>query len=506
MSALPADLQRRCDALRADFDEHEARKQPWPTNETGAFAERVLPLELRRLRGLYGQPSGPNLLVLLCGTSPQPLLVSLGHLRPARVLVVGSDSDDGRRAVDDFLEAAGHPAIADRVTADLSLEPVRIAGADPARAYAELLAGLRPHVDDDTEDVLIDVTGGKKTMVAAAYLVASHLGLRTVYVDAEYSPTLRIPRPFTAAVRRLDDPVVVFRIREIDRARDLFRTGRYGRAAELLREAADALEGLDLGGAPVPHDPAAVRRFAAACGALESWRAAAYEQAESTLADADLDVPPALADLASRWAVDPGGGTVGKRRLRSFATRDRGEPLLRFAADRVAWALRAWRRDDRSPTPLLGVYSGCETALDGLVCALLSDGRWVVEGAPKAKGWQDVERALPRGGRALAEALGTGKSREGLRIATNVPALGEPLAVMLGPVRAHRNDLVHQVDGLEPALAATFLDGERPACLALLEAVGLALGLDEGTVSSVLLEATDDGALDRLGPTQTMGA
>jgi hypothetical protein len=64
--------------------------------------------------------------------------------------------------------------------------------------------------DADGGEVLIDVTGGKKVMSAAAAMAAWEMDLRIVYTDCTFDPTRRIAIPGTEEIVLLDNPSLRF--------------------------------------------------------------------------------------------------------------------------------------------------------------------------------------------------------------------------------------------------------------------------------------------------------
>lgn len=302
---LPADVQDRLAVLEARFDAAADRLVAEQDEDLAAFTDagrykdEVLPWELARLRHEQPPLQPPALLCLLCGTSPQPLLLSVSFCRPQRVLLVGTDTRDGRDAVEE---------VRSLLPVGQSVEPWQaIHAMDPALAFRALHQRLlvemaRPGIP--REQVLIDITGGKKTMTAAAFLLASELGLQTVYVDGEHHRRLRLPRPGKAQVSMLADPAAAFWLRQRDRARALFDEGSCRAAADLWQEIADGAQALGDAGALSLN----AARAAAAC-----WEEAAYVEAAKVLREKGLPVPAPPACLADRRAMRMGVWSASPR-------------------------------------------------------------------------------------------------------------------------------------------------------------------------------------------------
>jgi hypothetical protein len=426
---------------------------------------------------------------MLCGMSLQPILVSLSIARPKAVLIVRSTTEDGEAAARELERICRN----DKSLCGLRfLETVEVHPADPAHAYTDMLRAVRNAMDAvraDVADVVVDITGGKKTMVAAAFLVATHLGIRTQYVDGAYDAEARLPVPCTASVEVLDDPVMAFRLRDLAEAATHFRQCRFDMAARLFREASSACAA-SRHAHVLPHSVREIETAAACAEACGCWMAGDIVEARDVFAKAHVPVPGRLEALARRWQPRD-------CRLRRLSAESHGEGLLRFAADRLSWACRVSRAGDLRDG-YLRAYSACEVAVDGLVMALLRDERWKVREKPKCKSYRDVcealtEKHVPSPERAASEALSDGKSCPPLEV-SNCRGLGDALREFSKDEnRAHRNALVHGVGELDVALARALVDGSESLAVQLLLAVSAELGLGKPGTEWVkeALEAQD---------------
>lgn len=454
---LPADVRDKLDVLQQKFDEAADRLVAEQDEDLATFTnperylKEVLPAELAKLQHEQSPIPKPFLLVLLCGTTPQPLLLSEHFCNPSHVLLVGTDTPDGRDAMEQVQRL---------LPPDRSLKPWEVIHAtDPAQAYKTLHRRLTAEMKRwriDKEQVLIDITGGKKTMIAAAFLVASELGLRTIYVDGEHHPKLRLPRPGKAKVSLLDDPVATFWLRQRDRARELFEQGNYQASADLWTEIAAKAQAL------AEDESLALNRARAKAVAL--WEEGAYIDAKRTLVDAGLTVPPPLEVLATHWRSDE------ERRLRRFATESHpgmalGEPLLRFCADRIGWALKD-RKRAHLRRAFLSAFAACDAALDGLALKSCAD----LGGAKKNNYVQPPKEVRNQ----VIEKIGESSSfAHSSNNASN-------------PLREHRNALAHRIAAPSPKYVEELLDGDP--CLAdkLLRKVGGEFCMDESRIELIL--------------------
>jgi hypothetical protein len=87
----------------------------------------------------------------------------------------------------------------------------------------------------DETDVVIDVTGGKKSMVSGAYLYAAYAGARISYVDfEEYDPKYRRPYGYSCKIGELANPYQEFALREWERVRNLYERYQFREAREIV--------------------------------------------------------------------------------------------------------------------------------------------------------------------------------------------------------------------------------------------------------------------------------
>ena len=78
---------------------------------------------------------------------------------------------------------------------------------DPAttrHAVMEMINRLR---DAGANEIAVDVTGGKTPMSLGAFMAAEELAVRTIYVAADFDPTLNKPQMQTARVMSISRPI-----------------------------------------------------------------------------------------------------------------------------------------------------------------------------------------------------------------------------------------------------------------------------------------------------------
>jgi CRISPR-associated protein (TIGR02710 family) len=210
--------------------------------------EQVLPLVVRRIRENWVQQTKDpvDLLVSLSGHSPETTVVAFEMLLPDRLLVLQSEA--ASQSIDVVAEHASvRPS---------RIKPCLVDPNDPLAIYAL----VKDEVDrfrrstGRQANVVIDITGGKKIMSAAAALAATQLDLQMCYIDGgRYDSSLRQPVPGTEKLILLPNPTEIFREREMDKASTLLAQGdflasylRFGEIAEKTDRSSQAQFGRDL--------------------------------------------------------------------------------------------------------------------------------------------------------------------------------------------------------------------------------------------------------------------
>ncbi|MGB9628157.1 MAG: TIGR02710 family CRISPR-associated CARF protein [Thermodesulfobacteriota bacterium] len=171
-----------------------------------------------------------HFLISLLGFSPEPIILFLRAIRPQKVLFIHSEETE------EYLDAI-------QKWTGLSLTQVireTVNSSDPTGVYKsikEFASGKDP------KEILIDITGGKKSMVGGAAIAGNLLGIDTGYVDySEYLSDLKQPRPGTEFPNILRNPFYVFGDIDLDKAREAFNHYDFERCLEILAELDQRIE------------------------------------------------------------------------------------------------------------------------------------------------------------------------------------------------------------------------------------------------------------------------
>jgi CRISPR-associated protein (TIGR02710 family) len=176
-------------------------------------------------------PSTPQAILVSVGGSPEPLRFLLNKTRPR--LIIYFCSHESRKT-------------ADAIHAGLDWHPDRDfietgRGEELGPCYKELrtqLPGLLKKWKLHPADVVVDYTGGTKSMSAALVLAASEIFSRFSYIGGEQREKAGLGVVVDGKSRVLyqGNPWQELAIREIERARDLWRHAIYEGAAAVLRD------------------------------------------------------------------------------------------------------------------------------------------------------------------------------------------------------------------------------------------------------------------------------
>ena len=208
------------------------------------YIDNLLPLEMTWVRAHSPEPARKcDTLALLVGYSLEPLLQTICFYQPKRIVLVlsdryGSKVGDvmgghieglvGRLVEQKLLE--NKPAIGPKDNQDYFRE----VKPNPAHVFRLLLDELKSELP---EQVVVDVTGARKSMMAGAFFYAAFAGVAISYVefdDTNYNLVLGRPEGYRSVIRRLPNPYTTFALREWGRVRHLYTHYDFRSAQEVL--------------------------------------------------------------------------------------------------------------------------------------------------------------------------------------------------------------------------------------------------------------------------------
>lgn len=221
------------------------------------YLDELLAETVERASARSDQPARPvSLLISLSGFSPLTTILAYELLRPRRLLVLFSE--DNRAGID---------SIADHVVGTSGLRysdftPRQCVPTDPHGVYRVVKEELDTTYSADGERpyVVLDITGGRKVMSAAAALAAWQLNLALCYVEGDYDPRLRRPVPGSDRLLILGNPTQLFGEQAMESALRTFASGAFDAAFQQYDDLCDTIA-----------EPARARFMRALSGLYRAW-------------------------------------------------------------------------------------------------------------------------------------------------------------------------------------------------------------------------------------------
>lgn len=164
-------------------------------------------------------------LAVTVGTSHEPIVLNLRLLKPEKVY---------------FIYTEKSAEVMNRVIRDSELSPEsyekqKVDEVDPLNIYRAFLDMYLAW--NQPTGLVIDFTGGTKTMSATAALAGAMMHAQMVYVaTVDYLEDFRKPRPGSERLVYIDDPLAVFGELEFSKAIGLFGRKNYAGAASQLAQ------------------------------------------------------------------------------------------------------------------------------------------------------------------------------------------------------------------------------------------------------------------------------
>ncbi|WP_264558461.1 hypothetical protein [Flavobacterium sp. N2270] len=134
-----------------------------------------------------------GVLFSILGFSPEPIILTAKAIEPEKhIIFTTNNKSDGNDYLEKFL--------------DTNYEMIYIEDENFNTLYKALKESL---ILNPSSNITLDITGGKKSMVAAASIFGKDYGCKIVYVDfAEYLKELRKPLPGSEILNIVYDPLI----------------------------------------------------------------------------------------------------------------------------------------------------------------------------------------------------------------------------------------------------------------------------------------------------------
>lgn len=228
-------------------------------------------------------------IVLFCtvGGSPKPIVSAIEHYQPSRIVFVCSTGPKSSRSQ---VEGNGNDEgiVARMGIAADAWQILEVPPDDPDTAFIEIERKIVDLASHDSRRIIVDYTGGTKSMSVAAALAALATGVELSLTTGERRDLIKVadgteqatPIGFRGVMARF----------ALDRAADAWRRFAYGDAAELLERAFRDLTLTGETGESVRKLRQRLRQLLAASRMFEAWdrfahRDALFRMKESRLAN-----------------------------------------------------------------------------------------------------------------------------------------------------------------------------------------------------------------------------
>ena len=157
------------------------------------YFSKLLPVVCEHFKEKYSEVLAyEELLISILGFSPEPIILTAKAMNPAKHIIVTTGEN---LKVEEILNA--------NLNGNYNL--IRLSDENFLTMYKSLKEQL---LLNSYSRVVIDITGGKKSMVASAAIFGKDYGSKIVYVDfLEYLKDLRKPMPGTEILNLVYDPM-----------------------------------------------------------------------------------------------------------------------------------------------------------------------------------------------------------------------------------------------------------------------------------------------------------
>lgn len=261
-------------------------------------------------------------LVLLVGLSLEPLLQSVCVYKPQKVmLILNKDGytlkeheewDVFARFVIEMIKKLHEKSLIEKNPQFLGENGLGFPTPDnPDDVFGTLVKVLH-----DEKDAVIDMTGGKKSMVTGAFLYAAYSGIRISYVDFEnYNAKHRRPYGYTCKIGELTNPYQKFALREWERVRELYEKYQFEEAARVLSNITETMRKV------IPESGELVKKLKSYFDYYAKWDRGDFygaRQAAISLGFPEELQPTAVVELGDGWYQIEGSEFRYKNKAKDF--------------------------------------------------------------------------------------------------------------------------------------------------------------------------------------------
>lgn len=222
------------------------------------YIPELLPREMEQIKK-NSPPQQAKMLALLVGFSWEPLLQTVCHYRPEIIylLLNARYGEDSAETVFQSLEQLISKLSENKLIEKMpDIKKLKIEGksdaasAGPVEVFDQLTKMIKEEEKqpsgrgNDKLPLLLDITGAKKNMVAAAFLFAALSGTAVSYVDFPddaYDPEKRRPYGYRSRIALIENPYDFFAMGKWLEVRQLYKQYNFTGAIKLVNEIKESM-------------------------------------------------------------------------------------------------------------------------------------------------------------------------------------------------------------------------------------------------------------------------
>lgn len=330
--------------IKNEFDElEELTKDYWRELEDNrdspvtvmlkTYIHKLLPREMEQIKK-NSPPQQAKTLVLLVGFSWEPLLQAICHYRPEKLYLLlnarygGESAGEVSQKLEQLINKLYESKLIEKKP---EIKPTKIdaAGAGPVEVFHQLTKIIKeeekqpPVRGKEGLPLVLDITGAKKNMVAAAFLFAALSGTAVSYVDFPddaYAPQRRRPYGYRSRIALIDNPYTFFAMGKWLEVRQLYKQYNFNGAIKLVDEIKksmgkeDEWSGRKYFGVPGEK---AVDRLLRVLECYECWESGNFNRASEIYEGINGEIPgfrppDAVKILGGCWYEVQGAGFIKK--------------------------------------------------------------------------------------------------------------------------------------------------------------------------------------------------
>jgi len=318
---------------RTDFDKYITHILP------NNYINSLLEKEINWAKSRGALPKAKcSYLAMLVGFSFEPLLQTVKVYSPENVFLI-LNSEYGKDITGDYMGIQ----LKKMLEKNMGIRNVSyfiMDSSSPAAVFKALLEYMKKETEEPKKSIssveqneeagcrvwplVLDITGGKKSMVSGAFLFGAYADIPISYVDFdEYDRSYGRPYGYTCRIDFLDNPYSLFQLNDWRKVKDLYTHYSFHACRKLLENVRRSMD-IDTGSPAAPYSDskeaffdedqlAAVEKMEKVLHMYELWENGDYKGALSCYhdlfaSDSKIKAPFAVTALGARW---PSGGLGG---------------------------------------------------------------------------------------------------------------------------------------------------------------------------------------------------